>query len=90
MKVLSDLKSYTLSSEQIESLLMNEYGGKLQPVDNVMLAKQRQQKEHREATYQAYKNRFQKPKVEVVEAEAPVEDEVALAAEVEAEAPVGE
>lgn len=38
-----DTKNFTLTSTEIEKLLREDFGDKLQPVDNVKLAKQRQQ-----------------------------------------------
>lgn len=56
MKVLTDLKSYTLAPEEIEALLAKDFGDKLLPVDSVMLAKHRQQ----QASLELYKKRFQR------------------------------
>jgi len=56
MKVLTDLKTYTLAPEEIEAMLAKNFGNKLQPVDSAMLAKHRQQ----QASLELYKKRFQK------------------------------
>jgi hypothetical protein len=61
-----ELKSYTLLPEQIEALLLADFGDKLQPVDSGKLAKHRQQ----QANLAASKLRFHKPK-RTEEAEVP-------------------
>ncbi|MPM50334.1 hypothetical protein SDC9_97073 [bioreactor metagenome] len=38
-----EAKNYTLTAAEIEKLLQENFGDKLQPVDSVKLAKQRQQ-----------------------------------------------
>jgi hypothetical protein len=58
MTAKDELKSYTLSPEELEIMLSADYGGKLQPVDRAKLSKQKQQK----ANVAAYKARFAKPK----------------------------
>lgn len=58
MKNGLELKSYTLLPEQIEALLLADFGDKLQPVDSGKLAKHRQQ----QANLAASKLRFHKPK----------------------------
>ncbi|HEY3424910.1 MAG TPA: hypothetical protein VGL27_08960 [Negativicutes bacterium] len=58
MEEWNELKTYTLIPEELEALLLNDFGNKLQPVDSVKLAKQRQQ----QAATEAYKNRFRHPK----------------------------
>ncbi len=47
-EVTNGMKSYTLSSEQIEALLASEYGGKLQPVDHIQLKRLRQVQQRQE------------------------------------------
>ena len=68
MKNGLELKSYTLLPEEIEAMLLADFGDKLQPVDSGKLAKHRQQ----QANLAASKLRFHKPKrteeVEVPEA----------------------
>lgn len=49
-----NLKSYTLSSEEIEAMLLSDFGDKLQPVDGAKLSKLKQQ----QANMAAYKARF--------------------------------
>ncbi|HAK73244.1 MAG TPA: hypothetical protein DCP36_06000 [Sporomusaceae bacterium] len=66
MKNGLELKSYTLLPEQIEALLLADFGDKLQPVDSGKLAKHRQQ----QANLAASKLRFHKPK-RTEEAEVP-------------------
>jgi hypothetical protein len=60
MQEYGDLKSYTLMPEEIEALLMADFGEKIQPVDKVLLAKHRQQQHQQQATMEAYKARFAK------------------------------
>jgi hypothetical protein len=38
-----EAKNYTLTPQEIEKLLMDSFGDKIQPIDNAKLAKQRQQ-----------------------------------------------
>jgi hypothetical protein len=45
MKDWKESKSYTLTPKEIEELLATDFGGKLQPVDDELVAKQRQQRE---------------------------------------------
>lgn len=40
----NEVKTRTLTPEEIEKLLRKDFGGKLQPVDNVKLAKQQKQR----------------------------------------------
>ncbi|MDR3589977.1 MAG: hypothetical protein P4N41_10000 [Negativicutes bacterium] len=52
-----ELKTQTLSPEEIEKLLLHEFGGKIQPIDNEKLARQ-----HRKnAGIAAFKSKFRKP-----------------------------
>jgi hypothetical protein len=62
MQEFGDLKSYTLMPEEIEALLLADYGEKIQPVDKVLLAKHRQQQHQQQATLEAYKARVQNAK----------------------------
>jgi hypothetical protein len=55
MRIPADLKTYTLSPNEIEALLSKDFGDKVQPVDSVLLAKHRQQR----ANLQLY-NKFHK------------------------------
>lgn len=43
-KIDKEIKNCTLTSAEIEKLLREDFGDKLQPVDNAKLARQRQQK----------------------------------------------
>lgn len=52
------MKVYTLAHEEIEALLLTDFGGKIQPVDGAKLSKLKQQ----QANTAAYKARFSKPK----------------------------
>lgn len=45
MKDWKEAKSYTLTPKEVEEMLATDFGGKVQPVDNALLAKLRQQKE---------------------------------------------
>jgi hypothetical protein len=45
MKDWKESKSYTLSPKEIEELLAADFGDKVHPVDDELLAKQRQQRE---------------------------------------------
>lgn len=76
MKNGLELKSYTLLPEQIEALLLADFGDKLQPVDSGKLAKHRQQ----QANLAASKLRFHKPK-RTEEVDAPEAPEVIEASE---------
>lgn len=38
-----EIKNYTLTPAEIEKLLMDSFGDKIQPIDSAKLAKQRQQ-----------------------------------------------
>jgi hypothetical protein len=38
-----EAKNYTLTPQEIEKLLMDSFGDKIQPIDSAKLAKQRQQ-----------------------------------------------
>ena len=60
MKESENVKTYTLSPEEVEALLMDKFGGRIQPVDSVMVAHQKQKQQQRQATFEAYKNRFGK------------------------------
>ncbi|MDR3562228.1 MAG: hypothetical protein P4N59_12445 [Negativicutes bacterium] len=51
------LKTQTLLPEEIEKLLENDFGSKIQPVDNGKLEKQRQ----KQAGLASYKNKSRKP-----------------------------
>lgn len=77
MKNGLELKSYTLLPEEIEAMLLADFGDKLQPVDSNKLAKHRQQ----QANLAASKLRFHKPK-RTEETEIPEVAEVAEVAEV--------
>ncbi|SHJ00604.1 hypothetical protein [Propionispora hippei] len=57
MTGINGLKTYTLSSSEIEVLLLTDFGGKLQPVDGAKLSKLKQ----RQAKTAVYKTRFSKP-----------------------------
>jgi hypothetical protein len=49
MKDLTEVKTRTLTPEEVEQLLLHDYGNKLQPVDSNKLAKlQRQQARYRD------------------------------------------
>lgn len=52
------LKVYSLAPEEIEAMLLTDFGDKLQPVDGAKLSKLKQQ----QANAAAYKARFTKPK----------------------------
>lgn len=52
------VKVYTLAPEEIEALLLTDFGGRIQPVDGAKLSKLKQQ----QANTAAYKARFTKPK----------------------------
>ena len=53
------MKVYTLAPEELEALLLTNFGGRLQPVDGAKLSKLKQQ----QANSAAYKARFAKPKI---------------------------
>lgn len=59
-EVMTDevLKVYTLTPEEIEALLVTDFGGKVQPVDTAKLSRLKQQR----ANMSAYKTRFTKRK----------------------------
>ncbi len=52
------MKVYTLAREEIEALLLTDFGGRIQPVDGAKLSKLKQQ----QANTAAFKARFSKPK----------------------------
>lgn len=52
------LKVYSLAPEEIEAMLLTDFGDKLQPVDGAKLSRLKQQ----QANTAAYKARFMKPK----------------------------
>lgn len=52
------LKVYSLAPEEIEAMLLTDFGDKLQPVDGAKLSRLKQQ----QANTAAYKARFTKPK----------------------------
>ncbi|MDR3562705.1 MAG: hypothetical protein P4N59_14895 [Negativicutes bacterium] len=56
----NELKSYTLMPEEVEAILQNNFGDKLQPVDNVMLEQQKRKQQQHQANMETYKTRFQK------------------------------
>lgn len=43
-KEWKEVKTQTLTPEEIEALLLTNFGGKLQPVDSAKLAKQQKQR----------------------------------------------
>ncbi|VBB09353.1 Hypothetical protein LUCI_4643 [Lucifera butyrica] len=57
MRIETELKTYTLAPEEIEALLLTDFGDKIQPVDGAKLSKLKQQ----QTTAAAYKTRFSKP-----------------------------
>ncbi|MBU2701053.1 hypothetical protein Ga0466249_002164 [Sporomusaceae bacterium BoRhaA] len=56
-KANSDLKSYSLSSEEIEALLQADYGDKIIPVNHAKLQKQQRDKQRLAAMQDRFKAR---------------------------------
>jgi len=46
MKVSNGMKTYTLSSMEVEALLVCQFGERLQPVDALQMARQRNHQQH--------------------------------------------
>jgi len=51
----------SLMPEEVEALLLKEYGDKLQPVDRAMLANRRQKEQEQQVRLEKYKSASLKP-----------------------------
>lgn len=60
MKDSENMVTYTLTPEEVELMLVNKFGGRIQPVDSAMVAHQKQKQLQRQATLETYKARFAK------------------------------
>lgn len=54
-KVKSNLKSYSLSSEEVEALIQADYGDKILPVNHAKLQKQQKEKQRLAAMQNKFK-----------------------------------
>ncbi|MBU2703083.1 hypothetical protein Ga0466249_004219 [Sporomusaceae bacterium BoRhaA] len=56
-KIKNDLKSYTLSTEEVETLLQADYGDKIIPVNHAKLQKQQRDRQRLAAMQDRFKAR---------------------------------
>ena len=55
MEETDDLKTYCITPEEVESLLMDRYGGRIQPIKGALSERQKREKKRNQGNLEAYK-----------------------------------